>query len=942
MTFFLYLACHWLGLTEHTVWQLSHSLLNMSITAAYVILVVIAVRFLLKKAPKKYSYLLWLVVAFRLACPFSLELDFSLMNVIDAPVSESGVVEYAPVGMIHDPYPEITLPATDVDELINTQLPAGLSQTIGDELETTNAVAVFLWTIGVDGMLLYALCSWWKLRAQLKSAKRRKGNVWVWDGARSPFILGIFRPKIYLPPELAKEELDYVLRHEQFHIRRGDHIVKLLAYALLTVHWFNPFVWLAFVLMGRDMEMSCDEQVLAQCGNIRKNYSTTLLSFAAGRRFPSPSPLAFGESSVKQRIKNVLKWKKPKVWVTALALALCLTAVVFCAANPVEDKTDLESPFGKTYTAMELLYDVPDDYHVTSLEMAPSFCLTGDYRLLTLEKDAAPEAWIPRGTGFVEIELKKAIFDDYFRDEDGWLGNLRAKQLRKENSKAWRLTIDKPELSYDLLQQKDGSLYAVCFYWDRVGDHDPASDDSVIRAVYRLEEAKNLSSAAVAAPMLMEDVPYVTQQCVYLSPLSSSIPGSDTGLTYTPRATHLEIANRLSGEVTQNINMEHDWQWQSLPYTEAEWEELWFATLEGSLYTPVDFNDYHGEKIWMPVSDDLFFLQDGENNALLLVDLFSGPKGEQFVWSIHTLVPEHSQQVAQWELPSPYQSAYRSVVEITPDLPYTRIVASCAYGELADYDGTGAAGSVIEFLPGSKLYWNPWKENGSLVMNERIDLSVEQETGLVHMGTLYLRGEKQSGGFDVTYTGYLSSATGLAVLWRAEGVMLQEMNLSVVQTPDVSGTVLPYGYDFSVLVGEQTLSMTTYNTGLPIDLTPFAVSESGSYLEAYLHYPLPEGGTGWDLMLRANTHGERYELLEIGIASPEYPLLSGVAVGQGSAEIEAAYGADAQREEGLENTNAHGMSSVRYRYADGKNCITFYLYEDEIYLIMMEALPSGN
>ncbi|MBO7404459.1 MAG: hypothetical protein J6V24_05820, partial [Clostridia bacterium] len=200
-----------------------------------------------------------------------------------------------------------------------------------------NAVAV-VWLCGIGIMLVYAAVSYFSVRRAMATAIRIEDGVCESDRIRSPFLLGVVRPKIYLPCGVSGDMLRYVLAHERYHIRRGDSAVKLFAFLLLGVHWFNPLVWLAFALMTRDMEMSCDEYVLSTEPDIRKSYSYSLLSFASGRQFPSPSPLAFGEGDVKSRIKNVLGWHRPKRWVTVVAIVLAAAAAIFCMANPMEKK----------------------------------------------------------------------------------------------------------------------------------------------------------------------------------------------------------------------------------------------------------------------------------------------------------------------------------------------------------------------------------------------------------------------------------------------------------------------------------------------------------------------------------------------------------------------------------------------------------------------------
>ena len=314
-------------------------ILNMSITASYVILAILLLRLLLSKAPKKYSYILWSAAAFRLCCPISFQSIFSLFNLkifhmpalSGSPVSE---LKYIPENIGSMAQPTITTGISPANTLINKLLPEATPMYSVNPMQLLILEGMALWFIGMTVLLLYSIVSFIRLRLRMDHAVLLAGNVYQSDRVRSPFILGLVRPKIYIPFGLDAQTQDSVLTHERYHIRRGDPFVKMFAFILLVIHWFNPLCWIAFRLMSRDMEMSCDEKVLSLNAGIRTSYSTSLLSFAANRRFPTPSPLAFGESGVKQRIKNVLNWKKPKVRFSVLAGGLCIAALIFCASNP--------------------------------------------------------------------------------------------------------------------------------------------------------------------------------------------------------------------------------------------------------------------------------------------------------------------------------------------------------------------------------------------------------------------------------------------------------------------------------------------------------------------------------------------------------------------------------------------------------------------------------
>ena len=311
---------------------------NMSLTASVVILAVLLAWLLLRRAPKVFSYVLWAVVLFRLLCPVSLPSGLSLLTLVGAPVSEENIIEYIPPDIAHIKDPAVQLPMPGVSGAINEALPHGEEQLAADPLEAPLALATLLWLLGIAGLLTYSGATLLRLRRKLVGAVRLRDNIWMADGIATPFVLGLFRPKIYLPSSLPEGERDYVILHEQHHIRRGDPAAKLLLFAALCVHWFNPLVWLAFVLAGRDMEMSCDEAVLRKLGEgARGAYSQTLLDLAAGRHAAVSAPLAFGEGDPRRRIQNILNWKKSPVWIAAAAVLVCAAVILVCALNPKQE-----------------------------------------------------------------------------------------------------------------------------------------------------------------------------------------------------------------------------------------------------------------------------------------------------------------------------------------------------------------------------------------------------------------------------------------------------------------------------------------------------------------------------------------------------------------------------------------------------------------------------
>lgn len=319
-----------------------------------VILAVLLVRLLLRRLPKKYSYLLWSVVGIRMLLKLQLPSRFGLLSLWYYVTQRLGGYR-----LLTDPkrltnMQKITDPQAGAQnlqpagQLITGQTVTGAARELsqagakaGSGWDHLLQICMLIWIAGMIVLLLYGILSYFKCRRMTVQAVHMEGNIWECDHLTTPFVLGIVRPRIYIPFHLSAEEKPYILAHETYHIRRGDPIVRLLAFVLLTFYWINPFVWIAYFLMIRDMEMSCDEAVLLQLGTqIKKAYSNSLLTFATGRKQVTFSPLAFGESGTSGRIKNILDFKKPKVWGSLLAILAVILAAVFClTSQKTEDDT---------------------------------------------------------------------------------------------------------------------------------------------------------------------------------------------------------------------------------------------------------------------------------------------------------------------------------------------------------------------------------------------------------------------------------------------------------------------------------------------------------------------------------------------------------------------------------------------------------------------------
>ena len=307
-------------------------LLNLSISASWLVLAVLALRLISKRSPKWMNVLLWGIVALRLMLPFSIESALSLIP--SAETVSPAVVQF-------DPAPTITSGVSVIDNAVNPSLSgrfAAAPLASVNPLYVWTYLAGWVWLIGLGAMLLYALASYLRLRRRVSVSLPIQDHIYLCDAISSPFILGVVKPRIYLPSTLDEIQQQNVLAHEHAHLARHDHWWKPLGFALLAVYWFNPVLWLAYALLCRDIELACDERVIRTMDESAvKTYSTVLLACSMPRKAAITCPLAFGEVGVKERVKNALRYKKPAFWVVAASVAVCVVVAVCFLTNPPTD-----------------------------------------------------------------------------------------------------------------------------------------------------------------------------------------------------------------------------------------------------------------------------------------------------------------------------------------------------------------------------------------------------------------------------------------------------------------------------------------------------------------------------------------------------------------------------------------------------------------------------
>ncbi len=374
----------------YNIWNL---IKDMTWQISIVILIVISCRVFVQKISKQACYFLWLIVAVRLLVPVMIPSSFSVFNWMEKPQLEQmyekesveAVVDTPDINIkenqtsSNDPAKQESLDNVYISKIHQIEPDASLQdsshkqKTDKNTLNENSAVIkvitqnwdFILWIAGMNLMLIYGIVSYVLLKNKLRFATKNPNGFMECDKISSPFVFGVLKPVIYLPYHLSVQEQKFILSHERYHIRRRDYLVKLFAFALLAVYWFHPLVWVAFYLTSRDMEASCDEQVLKDFGiEDRKAYSSLLLSFASNKRYPLPSPLSFGENDVKSRIKKILNYKKPTFWGIVAVVVITILVAVCCLtdAKSKDLEPETEMTEDEVLAFLEKLYDAKNPY----------------------------------------------------------------------------------------------------------------------------------------------------------------------------------------------------------------------------------------------------------------------------------------------------------------------------------------------------------------------------------------------------------------------------------------------------------------------------------------------------------------------------------------------------------------------------------------------------
>lgn len=336
---------------------------NISITAGWIVIAVILLRLLFKKAPKWINCLLWGIVGLRLVFPFSIESALSLIPSVNT---------FTAPGFANEPNVSVEtgFPAVDtaVNDYIDSRIFEGVSVSSTYFSDIMSVLSV-IWVVGIIIMLLYAVISYIRLRNKMGTSTPLRDNIRQSENVASPFILGIIKPKIYLPYSLDSDEAECIIAHEKAHLKRFDHIIKPLAFVILSVYWFNPLIWVSYILLCRDIELACDEKVInSMVTEERQEYSVALLQNSVNRRTISACPLAFGEVGIKERVKSVMSYKKPTLWIILIAVISCIIASVCFLTNPKTDSLKLKDVYINSATITDNFNPKTEPYDLSEAE----------------------------------------------------------------------------------------------------------------------------------------------------------------------------------------------------------------------------------------------------------------------------------------------------------------------------------------------------------------------------------------------------------------------------------------------------------------------------------------------------------------------------------------------------------------------------------------------
>ena len=559
-------------------------IINMSISSGYVVLAILLLRLLLKRTPKWINVLLWGVVGIRLCCPFTLESAISLI-----PSSKTVSLD-----IMTDITPEINTGIPIINSTLNPIISGSFAPdptVSANPLQILIPILATVWIIGMSALTLYAVISCIILKNRIGTAILQSGNVYMSEGVASPFVLGVIKPRIYLPFNIDEKLLPHVIAHEQAHIHRRDYLWNPIGFLLLTIHWFNPLMWLGYILLCRDIELACDEKVVMGLSNDeRADYSEALLACSVNRRWIAACPLAFGEVGVKDRVKSVLNYKKPAFWIIVTALILCLAVSVCFLTDPKDDKTSEFNPELLTKEQREVWEKYPEYFGLDSsqgLDVYVCQFALGNYSFILTPYSDTKKTWtelVKPHTMGASAESMKIILSSYGVDVD----DVRI------------IPWQNPVSSY------------IAPYWMRLKDEDPEIRQAMyidnIRSMLLGTSWGHRSGSGNESPLLLYSTPsmsYVDSYVPRVRILDNRLYNVDTGKVIgTLKQFYLTPASLddmmdgadLYGELTSDIMAKNVLAYEITP-TEASNIDLYYLLAQNDGSFIIVYGHYdNGEK----------------------------------------------------------------------------------------------------------------------------------------------------------------------------------------------------------------------------------------------------------------------------------------------------------------------------------------------------------
>ncbi len=520
-------------------------ILNRSITAGWLILAVLFIRLIFRTIPKWMNCLLWGAVAIRLICPFTIESQFSILPSAE-PVKTSTIVE----GEVQNYIPSIDSHLTIVENTINPMLTETFAYNESESvapLQVVTYTAGMIWVCGMILLLICAIGSMIRLHKLIREAVCVRENIYICDAVKSPFILGIARPQVYLSSSLSEKEMNYIVAHESAHLRRKDHWWKPLGYLLLCIYWFHPLCWAAYVMLCKDIELACDEKVAKDMTfHEKKEYSKILLSCTKQRSLVMVCPLAFGEVGVKERVKSVLNYKKPALWIMIVAVVVCVILAICFLTNPTDESKDV-------YVS------------VSNVEV----------RIAATENEMNMNE-----TGMISAEEAEEMLQKYLSaigvwDEDYKLEPLNPIDGMIENTKVYRFEVRYQDTVEQVADRLVGN-YVITGDGNKVYWYDPANDEFII-----LPEAKQ--------DIMLYEQPEAGKVCIKVQP---SMIREQNFYYYIPTGKEQEW---LLGQI------------EALDLTGEPWDSRWEGHKEKGwqiVYNDVEIRAFEGGYLYYTYDDD--------------------------------------------------------------------------------------------------------------------------------------------------------------------------------------------------------------------------------------------------------------------------------------------------------------------------------------------------